>query len=86
MAYVPGHSNQRPTQGSAVVVSIPAMTFESNKLQQQAILLQVASGLYQPTMSEVAWALHGQLRIPLHNIRATRHQPVDFFAHFDHPN
>ncbi|KAK3130567.1 hypothetical protein QOZ80_6BG0495200 [Eleusine coracana subsp. coracana] len=86
MAYIAGRPHQRPAQGSAAVVSTTAMSFEVSKLERQGMTLLVRGSGYYPRPEEVAYALHDQLCIPLFNIRATRHQPQDFFVHFDHPN
>ncbi|TVU04910.1 hypothetical protein EJB05_48054, partial [Eragrostis curvula] len=84
--YVAGRPHQRPAQGHATVVSTAVMTAELEKLRHQAIVLSIRGHGYQPQVEDVARALHGQLRIPVFNIRVTRHQPQDFFAFFDHPN
>lgn len=85
MEYVPGQASQRPTRAHVNIASTEGVMREANRLRTHAVFVSAPLGGYQATATEVAYALWGQLHIPRHDIKVSRHGRGKYVAEFELP-
>ncbi|CAD6268370.1 unnamed protein product [Miscanthus lutarioriparius] len=85
--WYPAMPENRPTTGNAVVIQSTTTVDEITRFLTRAVLLVARDRPVHDDIDtgDITRVLAASARVPLHEMRTTRHQPEDFLIIFEHP-